>query len=153
MDDINYMSEFKLAKYDQIGIVVRDIEKAVKFLSSILDFKVKVNIVEQISKVVYQGKEVSFKMKKIMQQFDGKQLEIVEVLESTGNHLYSEFLKEGKQGLHHLGIYTKKVKPLLEHFQNNLGVEVIQIGEVGKVKFFYLNTKEVLGFYLELIVF
>jgi len=147
------MSEFKLAKYDQIGIVVRDIEKAVKLLSSILDFKVNVNIVEQISKVVYQGKEASFKMRKIMQKFDGKQLEIVEVLESTGNHLYSEFLKEGKLGLHHLGIYTKNVKPLLEHFQSNFGVEVIQRGEAGKVKFFYLNTQDVLGFYIELIVF
>ncbi|MHA2282326.1 MAG: VOC family protein [Promethearchaeota archaeon] len=147
------MSEFKLPKFDQIGIVVRDIEKAVKLLTSILDFKVKVNIVEQTSKVVYKGTEASFKMKKIMQKFDGKQFEIVEVLESTGDHLYSEFLKEGKRGLHHLGIYTKKEKPLLEHFHNNLGVEVIQRGEAGKVKFLYLNTQEVLGFYIELIIF
>jgi catechol 2,3-dioxygenase-like lactoylglutathione lyase family enzyme len=147
------MPEFKLAKYDQIGIIVRDIEKAAILLSSLLDFKVEVNIVEQISKVVYQGKDVSFKMKKIMQQFGGKQLEIVEVLESTGNHLYSEFLKEGKHGLHHLGIYTKKVKQLLDYYQNSLGVEVIQKGEAGKVKFYYLNTQEVLGFYLELILF
>ncbi|MCK4285307.1 MAG: VOC family protein [Candidatus Lokiarchaeota archaeon] len=147
------MSEFKLPKFDQIGIVVRDIEKAVKLLSFILDFKVKVNIVEQISKVVYKGMEASFKMKKIMQKFDGKQLEIVEVLESSGNHLYLEYLKEGKQGLHHLGIYTKNVKPLLDHYKNNFGIEVIQRGEAGKVNFFYLNTIEVLGFYLELIVF
>ena len=147
------MSEFKLPKFDQIGIVVRDIEKAVKLLSFILDFKVKVNIVEQISKVVYNGMEASFKMKKMMHIFDGKQLEIVEVLESSGNHLYLEYLKEGKQGLHHLGIYTKNVKPLLDHYKNNFGIEVIQRGEAGKVNFFYLNTIEVLGFYLELIVF
>jgi len=147
------MSEFKLPKFDQIGIVVRDIEKAGKLLSFMLDFKAKVNIVEQISKVVYKGREASFKMKKIIQKFDGKQLEIVEVLESTGNHLYLEYLKEEKQGLHHLGIYTKNVKPLLDHYKNNFGIEVIQSGEAGKVKFFYLNTKEVLGFYLELIVF
>jgi len=147
------MSEFKLPKFDQIGIVVRDIEKAGKLLSFMLDFKAKVNIVEQISTVVYKGREASFKMKKIIQKFDGKQLEIVEVLESTGNHLYLEYLKEEKQGLHHLGIYTKNVKPLLDHYKNNFGIEVIQSGEAGKVKFFYLNTKEVLGFYLELIVF
>lgn len=147
------MSEFKLPKFDQIGIVVKDIEKAGKLLSFMLDFKTKVNIVEQISKVVYKGREASFKMKKIIQKFDGKQLEIVEVLESTGNHLYLEYLKEEKQGLHHLGIYTKNVKPLLDHYKNNFGIEVIQRGEAGKVKFFYLNTKEVLGFYLELIVF
>jgi len=147
------MSEFKLPKFDQIGIVVKDIEKAGKLLSFMLDFKAKVNIVEQISKVVYKGTEASFKMKKIIQKFDGKQLEIVEVLESTGNHLYLEYLKEEKQGLHHLGIYTKNVKPLLDHYKNNFGIEVIQSGEAGKVNFFYLNTIEVLGFYIELIVF
>ena len=147
------MSEFKLPKFDQIGIVVRDIEKAVKAFSFIFDFKVKVNVVEQISKVVYKGIEASFKMKKIMQKFDGKQFEIVEVLESTGDHLYLEYLKEGKQGLHHLGIYTKNVKPLLDHYKNNFGIEVIQRGEAGKVKFFYLDTTKVLGFYLELVAF
>lgn len=147
------MAEFKLPKFDQIGIVVRDIEKSVKLISSILDFKVKLNIVEQTTRVVYKGMEASFKMKKIMQKFDGKQFEIVEVLESTGNHLYLEYLKEGKQGLHHLGIYTKDVKPLLDHYIKNYGIEVIQKGEAGKVNFFYLNTYEILGFYLELIAF
>ncbi|MBY8983813.1 MAG: VOC family protein [Candidatus Lokiarchaeota archaeon] len=147
------MVEFKLPKFDQIGIVVRDIEKSAKLISSILDFKVKLNIVEQTTKVIYKGMEASFKMKKIMQKFDGKQFEIVEVLESTGNHLYLEYLKEGKQGLHHLGVYTKDVKPILDYYENNLGIEVIQRGEAGKVNFYYLNTLEVLGFYLELIVF
>ena len=83
----------------------------------------------------------------------GKQFEIVEVLESKGDHLYLEFIKAGKQGLHHLCIYTKDVKPLLDYYKKNLGIEVIQRGEAGKVKFFYLNTNEVLGFYLELIAF
>jgi hypothetical protein len=92
-------------------------------------------------------------MKKIMQQFDGKQFEIVEVVESSGNHLYLEYLKEGKQGLHHLGIYTKNVKPALEYYKNNYSIEIIQTGKAGKVNFFYLDTKNVLGFYLELIVF
>ncbi|MHA2181346.1 MAG: VOC family protein [Promethearchaeota archaeon] len=147
------MLEFKLPKFDQIGIVVRDIEKTLKMLSSLLEFKVKVNIVEQISNVVYKGIESSFKMKKIMQKFDGKQFEIIEVLESTGNHLYSDYLKAGKQGLHHLGIYTKNVKLLLDHYIKNYGIEVIQKGEAGKVNFFYLNTYDVLGFYLELITF
>ena len=42
-----------------------------------------------------------------MQNFGGKQFEIVELLESKGDHLYLEFLKEGKIGIHHLGVYTK----------------------------------------------
>jgi hypothetical protein len=112
-----------------------------------------VNIIKQISNVVYKGMESSFKMKKVMQKFDGKQFEIVEVLESEGDHLYLDYLKEGKQGLHHLGMYTKDVGPLLDYYKQNYGIEVIQRGKVGKVKFFYLDTNEVLGFYLELITF
>ncbi len=147
------MSEFKLPKFDQIGIVVRDIDKTVEFLGTILDFKVGLKIIEQITKAVYKGKEVSFKLKKIMQKFDGKQIEIVEVLESSGNHVYLEYLNEGKQGLHHLGIFTKDVKPLLKYYKNQLGIDVIQTGKAGKVNFYYLNTVDILGFYLELIAF
>ena len=147
------MAELKLGKFDQIGILVRDIEKAVKFYGGLLDFKSKPNIVEQSSIVLYKGNEVTFKMKKIMQNFGGKQFEIVEVIESTGNHLYKEFIDEGQVGLHHLGIYTKEAPELIQYFKENYGIDVAQTGKAGKVNFFYLDTREALGFYLELIAF
>jgi len=90
------MSDLKLPKFDQIGILVKDIEKATELYNGLLDFNGKINIVEQTTIANYKGKEVTFKMKKIMQNFGGKQFEIVELLESTGDHLYLEFLKEGK---------------------------------------------------------
>ncbi len=133
--------------------MVRDIENAAKFYGGLLDFKSKPNIVEQSSTVLYEGNEVTFKMKKIMQNFGGKQFEIVEVIESTGNHLYKEFIDEGRVGLHHLGIYTKEAPKLIQYFKNNYDIDVAQTGKAGKVHFFYLDTKEVLGFYLELIAF
>ena len=147
------MSEFKLSKFEQIGIVVKDIEKVVELLSLVLNFKTKVNIVEQTTKVIYKGIEASFKMKKIMQNFGGKQLEIIELLESKGNHLYLEFLTEGNSGLHHIGMYIKQPEKLVKYFKEEYNIEVIQEGKVGKVRFYYLDTREVLGFYLELIAF
>jgi len=147
------MSNIKLDKFDQIGIVVKDIEKAAKIFSGLMDFKSKLNIVKQSSTVWYKGKEVTFKMKKIMQNFGGKQFEIVELVESSGDHLYLEFIKEGNEGLHHLGTYTKNAEELMTLFKNDYGIEVIQTGKVGKVRFDYLDTKETLGFYLELISF
>ena len=92
-------------------------------------------------------------MKKIMQNFSGKQLEIVQLVESTGDHLYKEFLDEGKEGLHHLGIYTKNADQLMDHFKKEYGIDVAQTGKAGKVNFYYLDTKDTLGFYLELIAF
>ncbi len=147
------MSQFKLSKYDQIGILVKDIEKAAKLYNALLDFKGKLNIVEQTNIVFYKGKEATFKMKKIMQYFGGTQFEIIELLESTSDHLYSEFLKEGKEGIHHLGIYTKKADELIKYFKNGYDISVVQTGKYGKVKFDYLDTKEAIGFYLELISF
>ena len=145
------MSEFKLSKFDHIGILVRDIEKAAEFYTVLLEFKDKINIVEQTSTVNYRGNEVKFKMKKIMQHFSGKQFEIIELLESTGDHLYSEFLKEGKIGLHHLGIFIKDAETYIKYFKNTYDIDVIQSGKVGRVNFYYLDTQEVLGYHLELI--
>ncbi len=145
------MTEMKLIKFDQIGIIVKDIEKAAELYTELLDFKGKNNIVKQSSFVNYKGTETQFKMKKMMQNFGGKQLEIIELIESSGDHLYSEFLKEGKVGLHHLGVYTKDAESLIKHFNNTFNIDVIQSGRVGRVKFYFLDTTEVFGYYLELI--
>ena len=130
---------------------MKDIEKAAELYNDLLDFNGKINIVERTTIANYKGKEVTFKMKKIMQYFGGKQFEIVELLESTGDNLYSEFLKEGKTGIHHLGVYTKNAEALIKHFKEEYNIDVIQTGMVGRIKFYYLDTKDDLGFYLELI--
>ena len=148
-----YMSEIKLDKFDQIGILVKNIEKATTILNGLMNFKSNLAIVEQNSTVWYKGQEVTFKMKKVMQNFGGKQFEIVELVQSSGDHLYLEFLKEGNEGLHHLGTYTKNAAELIKNFKEKYNIEVIQTGKAGKVRFDYLNTKEILGFYIELISF
>ena len=147
------MTEFKIDKFDQIGIVVKDIEKAAELYRGLFTFKGPINIVEQDATVVYKGKEASFKMKKIMQFFGGKQMEIVQVLEATGPNLYSEFIEEGKVGLHHLGIYTKNAKELIGELKNNYNVEIAQVGKVGKLTFTYMDTIDILGYYIELLEF
>ena len=147
------MSELKIEKFDQIGIVVRDIEKAAKLYRELFNFKGQINIVEQDATVLYKGKEATFKMLKIMQHFGGKQFEIVEVLEATGPNLYSEFLKEGKEGLHHLGIYTKEADKIIEKFKTRFNIDVIQVGKLGKLTFSYLDTRDILGYYVEILEF
>lgn len=92
-------------------------------------------------------------MKKIMQNFGGKQFEIVEVVESSGDHLYKEYIDEGNFGLHHLGIYTKNAENLIDYFKREYNIEVAQSGKAGKVNFYYLDTRDVIGFFLELIAF
>jgi len=119
----------------------------------LFNFKGNINIVEQSATVNYKGKDVTFNMKKIMQFFGGKQFEIVEVVDATGPNLYSEFIAEGNTGLHHLGIYTKNAKDLIEQFKQQFNVETAQVGKLGKLTFTYLDTKEILGYYIEILEF
>jgi hypothetical protein len=146
-------NRLKLQKFDQIGILVKDIEKASKYFRNLLHFQSNINIIEQMSTVFYKGKEVTFKMKKIMQNFGGKQFEVIEVVDSSGDHLYLDFINNQNEGLHHLGIYTKNAEDLIEIFKKNYDLEVIQSGKAGKVKFYFLDTRKLIGFYLELISF
>ena len=147
------LNQMKLEKFDQIGIIVKNIETTAKYLGNLMQFQSTLNIIEQSSKAIYKGKEVSFKMKKIMQNFGEKQIEVIELVESTGDHLYLDFVKNGHEGLHHLGIYSKNAEEIIENYNQNYDIDVIQTGTAGKVKFYFLETRELIGFYLELISF
>ncbi|MHA1508151.1 MAG: VOC family protein [Promethearchaeota archaeon] len=147
------MSDIKLDKFDQIGIVVHNIEKAAQMYRKLFNFKGNINIVEQNATVNYKGKEATFSMKKIMQFFGGKQFEIVEVVDATGPNLYSEFIAEGNTGLHHLGVYTKNAEELIEQFKQQFNVKIAQVGKLGKLTFTYLDTKDILGYYIEILEF
>jgi hypothetical protein len=119
----------------------------------LFNFKGNINIVEQNATVNYKGEEATFNMKKIMQFFGGKQFEIIEVVDATGPNLYSEFIAEGNTGLHHLGIYTKNAKELIEQFKQQFNVDTAQVGKLGKLTFTYLDTKDILGYYIEILEF
>jgi len=119
----------------------------------LFNFKWYLNIVEQSATVNYKGKEATFNTKKIMQFFGGKQFEIVEVVDATGPNLYSKFIAEGNSGLHHLGIYTKNAEEIIEQFEKQFNVEIVQVGKLGKLTFTYLNTKDILGYYIEILEF
>ncbi|TFF90176.1 MAG: hypothetical protein EU548_04360, partial [Promethearchaeota archaeon] len=119
----------------------------------LFSFKGTINIVEQDANVTYKGKDVTFTMKKIMQFFGGKQFEVVEVIRASGPNLYSEFLEQGNTGLHHLGIYVKEADNYINKFKKNFNIKVAQVGNVGKLKFTYLDTKDILGYFIELIEF
>ncbi|TXT61887.1 MAG: hypothetical protein BAJALOKI3v1_730012 [Promethearchaeota archaeon] len=145
--------KFKLDKFDQVGIVVNDIEKSAELYRALFAFKGAINILEQDANVIYKGKEVKFTMKKIMQFFGGKQFEVVEVVKANGPNLYSEFIEEGNTGLHHLGIYVKDADKFITQFKEDFNVDIAQVGNVGKLRFTYLDTKDLIGYYIELLEF
>ena len=148
------MNEIKLTKFNQIGILVKDIKKSKRFFENLLGLDKELQIVEQQSTAIYKEKEVHFKLKKIVQDWNNIQLEIIEVGESDGDHLYLDCLRNGDIGMHHLGIYVKNAEIIINFLKENFNVGVVQRGNVGKkVSFYFLDTKDLIGFYLELIQF
>ncbi|MGQ9623873.1 MAG: VOC family protein [Candidatus Bathycorpusculaceae bacterium] len=134
--------ELLFSKVDQIGVVVRDVEKTAKFYEKLLKQ-------EPLPPIEFETGNV--KLKIIFFQLGEVQLELIQVLE--GKNIHTKFLKERGEGLHHLGFFVKDLEEELSALKKE-GIEVLWRGEaLGVTKFAYLDTEKALGIALELIQF
>lgn len=139
------MAEIRMSlfsKVDQIGIVVRDLEKAARTYKEVLKQ-------EPLPPIEFETDNV--KLRIVFFQLGEVQLELIQVLE--GENIHTKFLKEKGEGLHHLGFFVKNLEEALAVLERD-GIKVLWRGEaLGVAKFAYLNTEEILGVTLELIQF
>lgn len=59
----------------------------------------------------------------------------------------------GNTCLHRLGIFTKDAEELIKQFKQQFNVDTAQVGKLGKLTFTYLDTKDILGYYIEILEF
>ncbi|MEM3726535.1 MAG: VOC family protein [Candidatus Bathyarchaeia archaeon] len=139
------MTENKMnlfSKVDQIGVVVRDVEKAARMYEKVLKQ-------EPLPPIEFETDNV--KLRIVFFQLGEVQLELIQVLE--GENIHTKFLKEKGEGLHHLGFFVKDLEKELAVLKKE-GMEVLWRGEaLGVAKFAYLDTGKFLGVTLELIQF
>jgi methylmalonyl-CoA epimerase len=140
------MSEIKkrllFSRVDQIGVVVKDVEKTAKFYEKLLKQ-------EPLPPIEFETDNV--KLKIVFFQLGEVQLELIQVLE--GENVHTKFLREKGEGLHHVGFFVKNLEEELAALKNE-GIEVLWRGEaLGVTKFAYLDTEKTLGIVLELIQF
>jgi 4-hydroxyphenylpyruvate dioxygenase-like putative hemolysin len=76
------------------------------------------------------------------------QIELVQVLE--GETVYDDFIRDGRYGLHHLGIRTDNIDESIKKFAEK-GIAVTQSGNRPSTKWAYLDTKEETDIIFELI--
>ena len=128
------------SKVDQIGIVVKDVEKYVKFYEKVFGVEPFPTVESAIN---------SAKLKFVFFELDEVEIELIQVVE--GESIHSRFLEERGEGIHHLGFFVKDLEKELARLEKE-GIKVLVRGEVlGTVKFAYLDTEETLGVVLELI--
>jgi methylmalonyl-CoA/ethylmalonyl-CoA epimerase len=98
------MAQLELGKlkFDHLAVVVKDIEKAVAYYSKAFGLKFEEIAQHQLPPdVITRGKPTPYTMKVSFAQMGPLRLELVQVVE--GECIYTEFLKEHGEGIHHLG--------------------------------------------------
>jgi len=140
----------ELPPVTQIGVVVRDIAKAVDYYSTTFGWgPFKISEFE-MKGADYNGRKIDCKIKMARARQPGIEIELIQSLE--GDTPYTDFLKEKGEGLHHLGIRVEDVGATLAKLsgQGIRPVFSLSYPEIG-LAFAYLNSDSVGGVMIEIM--
>ncbi len=141
----------KLPKVGQVAIVVKDVEKAARYLEQ--NFGMGPFNIFEVSdgKAMYKGNEVSYKSRIGMGDFQGMTIELMQPIEGNTIHNDPEFLPPGGQGVHHVGFYTEDPEALAEEFEKQGGKILQKSWPMPGAMTIYLDTPQYAGMLVELI--
>ena len=140
----------ELPPVTQVGVVVRDIAKAVDYYSTTFGWgPFKISEFE-MKGADYNGRKIDCKIKMARARQPGIEIELIQSLE--GDTPYTDFLKEKGEGLHHLGIRVEDVGATLAKLsgQGIRPVFSLSYPEIG-LAFAYLNSDSVGGVMIEIM--
>ncbi len=96
---LDKLSNMKLPPIEHIGIVVKDVEKAMETYGSLLGWGPFEALEIDMKNFSYRGRLCDARLKVALSQGGSVQIDLIEVLE--GETPYSDFLREKGEGLHH----------------------------------------------------
>jgi methylmalonyl-CoA/ethylmalonyl-CoA epimerase len=149
----NSSSELKLERIVQIGIVVPDLDKTTRLLSSLFGIGPFRSVVwpnRPESKYEYRDVEEHILISQAFVQLGQVEIELIQPLEGERN-AYKQFLDETGGGIHHVLFEVKDIDPVLQALAES-GVTVLQSGTGIRpgTRWALLDTQEQLGFLVEL---
>lgn len=133
--------------FHQLGYVYKDIDKQIKLMESLFGVSKFVVFPPVVVDIVYRGKETKLNVKSAFGRIFNTEIELLEPI--GGENIYMEFLNEGREGFHHVAYRVDDIPMLVSKFKEK-GIEVIQSGKVGSLKYAYLDTEKKLGMMFEL---
>ena len=146
------MAKLDLAnlKLDHIAVVVKNIEKAVDFYSKSLGLTFE-EIAEHAlpPDVITRGKSTPYTMKVTFAHMGPIRLEIVQVVE--GECLYTEFLKEHGEGIHHLGFEVADLEKEVANAEEQGLENICYLKMVGIMAFAHFDPGKTNGVRIELV--
>ncbi len=143
------MTDFKLPPVYQLGYVVKDIEKAGDFYTSVYDIG-PFEIIDEVDMdgAILRGKLISTKIKVAFAKSDKIELEFIQPLE--GENVYTEFLETRGDGIHHLAFNVDDMITWKKEFAAR-GFEPVFHHDMVVMEFAYFDTSMFGGLMLELL--
>lgn len=105
-------SKVTLGKLSHIGIVVRDMDKAIEYYSSVFGLGPFATEVYDLRSFIYRGKAASARVKAAIAYSGAVFVELVQVLE--GETVHTEFLREKGEGLQHMAFLVRNLDETLK---------------------------------------
>ena len=142
----------QLKRLVQIGIVVADRDQTTRRLTSLFGIG-PFRLVEwpdrAESKYYYRGAEEHIRIRQAFVQLGDVEVELIQPLE--GRSGYSDFLDQTGGGIHHVLFEVSDIDPVIQDLAKS-GVTVLQSGTGIRpgTHWVLLDTREMLGFYVEL---
>jgi len=129
-----------------LSYVYKDVKNQAKIMEDLYGipkFAQMENITHQDA--TYRGKEVIIVVDYAFSRLLNVQIELQQW--KSGDSLFKDFIDQGKEGLHSIGVYVDDLQAYIDHFKDR-GIEVLQTGQISKFKFAYLNTENRKNFWI-----
>jgi methylmalonyl-CoA/ethylmalonyl-CoA epimerase len=136
----------------QIGLLVKDIEKTIEFYRDIFGIGPWKVIEVDRKDILVRGKKTSYKARIAFAKSGPVEIELTQILSGTG--LCSEFLEQGREGLHHLGFLVteeQKKQLLMNLAEKGIGVTEGARTVMHPGSYAFLDSDKVGGVIFELI--
>ena len=143
-----------LARVEQVGILVDDLEAAIEEHSAtfgITRWRGYLYTADSVRDLTYRGAPATLAFWVVLSDAD-PQIELIRSV--RGPSIYTEWLEEHGHGVHHLGVFTRDLAGDVRRFGER-GFDVLQSGHGygldGDGGFAYLDTFARLGVIVELV--
>lgn len=138
---------------NHMGIVVKDMDKAVQYYSSLFGwgpFQVREIDLGKFPGFSFRGEPATGRFKAAIGRNGSMVVELFQALE--GESPYAEFARTRGEGLHHLGYQLDEINSALAALKRE-GIEPIFEGKTAQGAFAYFDTDRVGGIVIEILTF
>jgi catechol 2,3-dioxygenase-like lactoylglutathione lyase family enzyme len=140
--------EGKETEIFQVGVVVKDLDKSIEFLTALGLGPFTVREITH-PRATVRGKTVFYQVRIALAQQGAVQLELIEY--QKGTTIQKEFLDEKGEGIHHLLFNVKDLKKTIDKFSRK-GIPVLQSDNfVGGGGLAYMGSDRVGGIIMEIV--